>query len=249
MSNFNTIIKVLFFSLLCLLLVIPAFSHTEDNSSKEIRSEEHKSLEVNSITASTALCSNRSSDFVTFTCPEVQLFCDSAPASLDQVGFFWTAIQDVETYLLTYTVNAGPEIDAGSTMDTFFILNGLLSGDIVELSVSPRIDNCPACPSSKITCFVGDCPEVTFLNPAQQACSNGESIFLIPPKALDSNGNILAGSIIWDPAGLFNINQITGEFLPDIDQSQTLTIGLAWEDANTFCLFSTTVSLVVNLFP
>ena len=249
MNNFNTTFKVLFFSLLCLLLVIPAFSHTENGSSKEIRSEEHKSLEVISITASTPLCSNRSSDFVTFTCPEVQLFCDNAPGSIDQVGFFWTAIQDVEAYLLSYIVNGGPEIDAGSTTDTFFILNGLLPGDIVELSVSPRLDNCPACPSSQITCPVGACPEVAFIDPFQQVCFDGTSIFLTPPSVIDNDGNELTGNLIWGTGGMLNINQNTGEFLPDIDQSQTYVLDLTWEDPFSSCVYSATVTLVVNLLP
>lgn len=201
--------------------------------------------------------SQPSDQCITGPCPDLMINCGSVPAgSTDQVRFEWNAVPGAEEYIVSYSINGDPFVDAGSTTDTFLELDGtdgLNPGDVVSIIVQLKLENCPPCnPSPGPTCPVGDCPDPVFVDPMLVACFTGDALQLSLPEVVDgTTGAVLPGTITWDPAEITDdVDRDSGEFIPaDTEQSMSYSIEFEWVDDFTQCVYREFITIEVNIEP
>jgi len=189
-------------------------------------------------------------------CPDLMISCGDVPAgSTDQVRFDWDPIPGAEEYIISYSINGDPPINAGSTTDNFFELDGtdgLMPGDVVQIFITLKLIGCDACaPIPSPTCPVGDCPDPVFMDPMLVECfESGSAITLTLPEVVDgTTGDVLTGTIDWDPAQLVDDVNFD-QFLPaDTEQSQSYSIEFEWIDDFTQCVYRDFITVQVNIKP
>ncbi len=104
-------------------------------------------------------------------------------ATLNTVSFNWAALTGATAYTISYSVNNGPTVNAGSIVPTTFTVTGLTANDSVQLFVTPTGTGCFAVANATcIATTVLPCP-VPLVSVTQQptcAAPTGTIVFTSP---------------------------------------------------------------------
>ncbi len=100
------------------------------------------------------------------------------------VEFIWPSVAGATSYSLSYTINSGPAVSAGSITSTMYTIASLNPGDVVTLSVTPTGPGCFE--MNYITCSAINCPDITVTVPGNIVSCHGalvsNSVFSSSPS-------------------------------------------------------------------
>ncbi|MCF6130555.1 lamin tail domain-containing protein, partial [Flavobacterium sp. AS60] len=137
--------------------------------------------------------------------------CGTATAS--SVTFNWAAVTGATGYTISYSINSGPLVNVGSIALTTYTVNGLSSGNSVQIFVTPTGVGCLA--ASNATCTttsVAPCPTPTVSVTQQPTCPipTGTIVFTSPlnPCALTLPTDLFISEVTDESTGALSYIEI-----------------------------------------
>ncbi|HSD06536.1 T9SS type B sorting domain-containing protein [Flavobacterium sp.] len=129
-----------------------------------------------SLTAATS-CSSKSVT-VTVDPAKKAVISHNLTTNKNEITFNWDALPNANSYNISYTVNNGTEINAGSITTNSFTVNGLNAGDLVKIEVKPVGTSCFASANYKANSYTPcSIPLATITQ--QLSCTNPVGIITV----------------------------------------------------------------------